>query len=160
MHPTGNFTTIVLTRGRTGTCAASWELGEWREGQISCRNVGDIVGLGAWQGLVLMENGHIKRPTLHLCKENQVPALLISILSVTIVAPLEIVFKWMVLYGGDGVRRHLRRGLQEGTSALPKQGQGRDRHRNQVEHKAAWPQPPRGLHFTPRAGPHLEQTPT
>lgn len=91
MHPAGNFTTIVLTRGCTGTCAASWALGEWWEGQNSCRNVGDIVGL------FLMENGHIKRPTLHLSTENQVPAPLISILSVTIVAPLEIIFKGVVL---------------------------------------------------------------
>lgn len=57
MHPTANFTTIFLTRGSSssldaakgcsGSCAASQELGEWQEGQISCRNAGDIIGLGA-----------------------------------------------------------------------------------------------------------------
>lgn len=56
-HPAGNFTTIISTKGSSSslgaaagcswTGAASQELGEWQEGQISCRNTGDNVHLGA-----------------------------------------------------------------------------------------------------------------
>lgn len=43
---------------------------------------------------------------------------------------LEMILKWVALLQSDGVRRHLRKGLQGGRSALTKQRWGRDRHKN------------------------------
>ena len=115
MHPTGNLTTIILTRGTSRslgrakgfsrTYTASQELREWHKGQIFCRNTGDSMGLGAWWGLVLTANCWLNSPTLHLPTENPVSAPLSSIVYVTIAAPLEIILKFMVL---------LQRGMEEG----------------------------------------------
>lgn len=132
MHLLGNFTTIVLPRtscsslgaakGCSRTCAASQELGEWQEGQISCRNTGDMAGLGAWGGLVLMENCRMNSPALHLPTENP----LFPVLWVTTAAPQKSSSEGWFCCWGDRVRRRLRKRLQERRSALTQRGQGRD----------------------------------
>lgn len=95
-------------------------------------------------------------PTLHLPMENPILALF-SVLPQ--LHHWKSSLKGWFCYRGDEVRRQLRKGLQEEGSALTKQGEGRNKHRNLVDHKDAQPQPPFDLYFTSQAGPHLRQLP-
>lgn len=104
--------------------------------------------------LVGMENCHMDSPTRHLPMENPILAPLFPFLCVATVSPLEIILKGMVLLQGEWSKKASEKGLQEGGSALTKQGEGRDRHRNPAEHKDAQPQPPFDSHFISQAGPH------